>query len=222
MVAEGLITEAQAAMLHESVGKSAGGKAERTWPFDPAVVAVILVLIGVAAGAFWIATGGGEPTAIQDVSETINQPGEHGEMNRSISWLLGIALLLVLPLLIWVWLHNSLVSREEQVFNNWAQVESNFQRRNDLVPALVEVVNRYLKHERETLSDVTSKRAEAANQMAAAVDRLIEAQGATGELLSRESKGLIENGEAFQELVRSQRGADGQHRPDRRHCGELP
>ncbi len=127
-------------------------------------------------------------------------------MNRSISWLLGAALLLVVPLLIWVWLHNSLVAKEEQVFNAWAQVESNFQRRTDLVPALVELVNRYLKHERETLSDITGTRAEAVNKMAAAVDGLIKAQGTTSEVLSREGQGLVENDEALQELLRSQLG----------------
>lgn len=204
MAQEGLITEAQATLLHNSVRTAAGGKTERRRAVGPTVAVVIVALIVVVAGAIWMLTNGGEPGAVQDVAKTLNQPGGHGEMNRSISWLLGFALLLVVPLLIWVWLHNSLVAKEEQVFNAWAQVESNFQRRNDLVPTLVELVSRYLKHERQTLSDVTGTRAEAVNKMAAAIDGLIKAQGATSEVLRGGRRGLVENDETLQELVRSQ------------------
>jgi len=41
----------------------------------------------------------------------------------------------------------------------WAQVESNFQRRADLIPRLVQVVNRYAQHEAELLAAVTRDRA---------------------------------------------------------------
>jgi LemA protein len=41
----------------------------------------------------------------------------------------------------------------------WGDVEAAYQRRNDLIPNLVEVVKAYAKHERETLTAVTEARA---------------------------------------------------------------
>ena len=38
--------------------------------------------------------------------------------------------------------YNSLVSMEENVENQWAQVESQYQRRSDLIPNLVSTVDR--------------------------------------------------------------------------------
>lgn len=71
-----------------------------------------------------------------------------------ISW----QALLIGLLVVWAWAHNSLVKSSESVEAGWAQVESNYQRRADLVPGLVESVSRYLRHERETLSEVVRER----------------------------------------------------------------
>ncbi len=150
-----------------------------------------------------LASGGSAPEAIQDVSETLNQPGEHGEMNRTISTILAIGLMLIIPLLLWGWMHNSLVAREENVFEAWAQTESNFQRRADLIPGLVETVTRYLKHERETLVDVTSARSKAAEKLAAGIDRLIGDQKAVGDLL-RKGRGVIEDSALMKQLFSAQ------------------
>jgi LemA protein len=48
---------------------------------------------------------------------------------------------------------------EEAVKAAWGDVEAAYQRRNDLIPNLVEVVKAYAKHERETLTAVTEARA---------------------------------------------------------------
>lgn len=55
--------------------------------------------------------------------------------------------------------YNTMQANEEAVKAAWADVESAYQRRNDLVPNLVEVVKAYAKHERETLEAVTNARA---------------------------------------------------------------
>lgn len=78
-----------------------------------------------------------------------------------------LALLLVAPLLAFLLLHNRLVALGEGVDAAWAQVESNAQRRADLVPALVEVLKRHLRHERETLEAVVRARAEGLAALAA-------------------------------------------------------
>lgn len=57
-----------------------------------------------------------------------------------------------------LWLHNGLVARREAVDAAWAQVESSYQRRSDLVPVLVEALQRYMRHEAETLVQVVSAR----------------------------------------------------------------
>jgi LemA protein len=55
--------------------------------------------------------------------------------------------------------YNKMQANEEAVKAAWGDVESSYQRRNDLVPNLVEVVKGYAKHERETLIAVTEARA---------------------------------------------------------------
>ncbi len=68
-----------------------------------------------------------------------------------------------LPTLILVTLsgcgYNTMQKNEEAVKAAWGDVEAAYQRRNDLIPNLVEVVKAYAKHERETLTAVTEARA---------------------------------------------------------------
>lgn len=58
-------------------------------------------------------------------------------------------------------LYNGLVSSREQVNAAWAQVENVYQRRLDVVPLLIDAVQTYTEHERETLTALTRARAEA-------------------------------------------------------------
>ena len=55
--------------------------------------------------------------------------------------------------------YNTMQKNEEAVKAAWGDVEAAYQRRNDLIPNLVEVVKAYAKHERETLAAVTEARA---------------------------------------------------------------
>src|SRR4030043_1548679 len=55
--------------------------------------------------------------------------------------------------------YNTMQKNEEAVKAAWGDVEAAYQRRNDLIPNLVEVVRAYAKHERETLTAVTEARA---------------------------------------------------------------
>jgi LemA protein len=55
--------------------------------------------------------------------------------------------------------YNEMQMKEEAVKAAWGDVEASYQRRNDLVPNLVETVKAYAKHERETLQAVTEARA---------------------------------------------------------------
>lgn len=57
--------------------------------------------------------------------------------------------------------YNSLVSKEGSVEGAWAQVETQYQRRNDLIPNLVETVKAEANFEKSTLNDVINARANA-------------------------------------------------------------
>ena len=57
--------------------------------------------------------------------------------------------------------NNTAVGYEADAKTQWANVESSYQRRADLIPNLVSTVKGYAEHEKETLEGVISARAEA-------------------------------------------------------------
>lgn len=89
--------------------------------------------------------------------------------------------------------YNVMQANEEAVMKAWGDVESQLQRRSDLIPNLVEVVKGYAKHEKETLTAVIEARAKATSiqatpQMLAdpqAMQKFARAQGELGTALSR-------------------------------------
>ena len=75
--------------------------------------------------------------------------------------LIGI-IAVVAILAIWiVSSYNGLVSNDETVNKAWANVESQYQRRADLIPNLVNTVKGYAQHEAKTFEDVVAARAKA-------------------------------------------------------------
>jgi LemA protein len=81
--------------------------------------------------------------------------------------------------------YNQMVTQREAIDAAWAQVENQLQRRNDLIPNLVEVTKGYAKHEKEIFESVAEARAkligaktrdeqiDAANQVSGALSRLL-------------------------------------------------
>lgn len=57
--------------------------------------------------------------------------------------------------------YNSMVQKDEAVMGQWANVESQYQRRADLIPNLVNTVKGYAAHEKETLEAVINARSKA-------------------------------------------------------------
>jgi LemA protein len=73
--------------------------------------------------------------------------------------LLGTLGFLLLVAGLWaVGTYNGLVARNEEVSKSWATVESQYQRRSDLIPNLVEAVKGSARFEKETLTAVVDAR----------------------------------------------------------------
>ncbi len=99
------------------------------------------------------------------------------------------------------WAYNSVVGRQEAVDAAWAQVESGYQRRADLIPNLQRSVERYLEHERDTLEAVTAER-EGDPALADLVGSLNEARTQSDQALSGAAPG---EPAALQRIERTQR-----------------
>ncbi len=57
--------------------------------------------------------------------------------------------------------YNSMVEKDEEISAKWAQVETQYQRRSDLIPNLVNTVKGYADFEMETLEAVMNARSKA-------------------------------------------------------------
>ena len=76
-----------------------------------------------------------------------------------IWWILIIIVLVLVGILLWLWsYYNRIIRLENQIDNSWAQIDVQLKRRADLIPNLMETVRGYMKHERETLENVTKAR----------------------------------------------------------------
>lgn len=88
--------------------------------------------------------------------------------------------------------YNGLVSMDEGVQTKWADVETQYQRRADLIPNLVNTVKGYAAHESETLQAVVDARAKAtsmnidpSNMSAEQIANFQKAQDGVSSALSR-------------------------------------
>jgi len=125
-------------------------------------------------------------------------------------WLIVLGIV-VLVLLVGVSRYNSLVRAEEGVSKAWADVESTYQRRADLIPNLVETVKGYASHEQEVLQGVVEARARvgqvtlsAESLTPEAIQRFQEAQQGLSGALSR----LFAVAEAYPDLKANQNFLD--------------
>ncbi|HET6955352.1 MAG TPA: LemA family protein [Vicinamibacterales bacterium] len=81
--------------------------------------------------------------------------------------------------------YNTFVSQEQAIKAQWAQVENQLQRRNDLIPNLVETTKGFAQHEEAVYKDIADARSKllaakspdetiaAANQQTSALGRLL-------------------------------------------------
>ncbi len=87
-------------------------------------------------------------------------------------WIWIVVAALVVVGAFWLYrTYNRFVQMDEEVKTAWAQVETQYQRRSDLIPNLVSTVKGYAAHERETLVGVMDARARATS-VSLSVDEL--------------------------------------------------
>jgi LemA protein len=106
----------------------------------------------------------------------------------SNKWLWGIGAVVIVLFFVVLWFigtYNALVNLEGQVNNKWAQVETQYQRRVDLIPNLVSTVKGAANFETSTLEEITRLRSQwqtastpeqqvaTANQIESALSRLL-------------------------------------------------
>lgn len=110
------------------------------------------------------------------------------------TWIIIIILIVVGLVIYWLFAgtYNTFVRQEERVQEQWAQVETQYQRRADLIPNLVNTVRGYADFERETLTEVIEARSQATsvnvneeNLSPEAIQQFQQAQQGLSSALSR-------------------------------------
>lgn len=112
----------------------------------------------------------------------------------------------------WLWTgYNGFVAQQENVKNAWAQVETNYQRRIDLVPNLVSTVKGAANFEQSTLTAVTEARTQWMNagtrqEKVTAAENM---EGALGRLLvTVEAYPQLQATQAFRDLMTQLEGTE--------------
>lgn len=98
-------------------------------------------------------------------------------------FMIGLAGLAVLALVVFVSGYNGIVSKHETITAKWAQVENQLQRRNDLIPNLVNTVKGYASHEKTLFEEITNARSQWAK--AGSTEEKIKAASGIDSALSR-------------------------------------
>ena len=81
-------------------------------------------------------------------------------MKKRMGWVVFLIVACVLAVYCYM-TYNGLVTKDEAVKTAWSNVETQYQRRADLIPNLVNTVKGYAAHESQTLEAVTAARANA-------------------------------------------------------------
>ena len=106
-----------------------------------------------------------------------------------------VIIAIVVVLALWfISLYNGIVQKDNRCDNAWQTIDAQLQRRNDLIPNLVETVKGYAAHESGTLSAVTQARA------AVMSAKTPEEKMAASNVLSDTLKSLFAVSEAYPDL----------------------
>ncbi|RTL58775.1 MAG: LemA family protein [Sphingobacteriales bacterium] len=115
---------------------------------------------------------------------------------------LGLVLILAI---FFITSYNGFVKKEEQVKLAWSEMQNNYQRRTDLVPNLVAIVQGSANFEKQTLEQIAAARAKATQLLGgtASYDNYTAQEKAQGDLANTMNR-LIAQVEAYPELKTTQ------------------
>lgn len=114
-----------------------------------------------------------------------------------LPWMFLFMVVIFLPIYIVV-VYNGLVGLRNDIRKSWSNIDVLLKQRNDELPRLVETVKGYMKHERETLNDITSARA------AILGARSITEKAAANEVISTSLRTIFAVAENYPRLQASQ------------------
>lgn len=153
-------------------------------------------------------------------------------IKKHLGWI--IPAVLICYILGWgVGRYNKLVNMDEQVNGQWANVETQYQRRADLIPNLVNTVKGYATHERTTLEGVMKARSGATQVKVDPTnltpEKLAQFQKAQGDisaalgrlLMLRENYPQLKANENFLELQAQLEGTENRITVARRDFNEA-
>lgn len=150
--------------------------------------------------------------------------------------LITLAVIVVLGFIIYrvfAGTYNEMVSMDETVTTQWANVETQYQRRADLIPNLVNTVKGFAQQEKDVLTQVTEARAKASSMQidpsnldAAAIQKFQQVQGQLSSALSRllvtvERYPELKSNQNFLELQAQLEGTENRIAVERRRFNEA-
>ncbi|OFI01335.1 LemA family protein [Clostridium acetireducens DSM 10703] len=115
---------------------------------------------------------------------------------KTISIIVGILIIITIP---FITTYNKMVTLDQNVQKSQSDIDTQLQRRNDLIPNLVETVKGYAKQEKDIFTDIANARAklggaqtvadkaEADNELSSALSRLLVVVERYPELKSNEN-----------------------------------
>ena len=149
--------------------------------------------------------------------------------NKTLWIVLGVVAVVV----VWAIVsYNGLVTKQEKVSEAWANVETVYQRRADLIPNLVATVKGYAAHEEQTLMAVPEARAKSTSlnidpttatpeQMAEWTKRQNEVGSAIGRLIAiSESYPDLKANQNFMDLQKQLEGTENRISTERREYNQ--
>ena len=144
---------------------------------------------------------------------------------KTVLIVLGIIVALVAAVLFWgMGRYNQVVTMDEQVNAQWAQVENQLKRRFDLIPNLVETTKGYAKHEKTIFENIANARKSyfqaqtvpekvaAANGFESALSRL---------LMLQENYPNLKANESFLKLMDSLEGTENRIAVERKRYNDA-
>jgi LemA protein len=134
---------------------------------------------------------------LTEISPSYILEAEKAQTKEETSMKKVLVTIAVVLLLLVGWMfgsYNGLVTANENVSGKWSQVETQLQRRSDLIPNLVNTVKGYSTHEEKVFADVSNARAKLAG-----AQNVTDAARADGELSSALNR-LLAISEAYPQL----------------------